>query len=612
MLQENIGRKAMLISMLTKDGFDPEAAEKLYKIEMQVTKHFEYGGVVPDYFELQDIEIVKESKKVYWVSKTTESICPFCGEKSTERANEYYYKEIQDIPVNGIAVFHACRVNKYKCQNPGCKHKIFTERTEGFCDEDARKTERFKKYCVMQAMQSNCHSAEQVLKLEGAKVSNDTISRYTKAVAAKVIEENLGNNDVEVISVDDVNLRKGDKSSSCTVFIDEKTHRVLIIIRGANKEAVAQVLEKFTSSKIFSRDRAGAYSSAAAEANKVQVADRFHLIKNAQAAVKEALMSIIPARIFVREGDGWIRADGQGDGVSTLNDDYFYVPDEIVNKHVRLAKLTEKQEVKYRNTLKILELSGKGMRTADIAKSLGINMMDVQRYRRVAVETLKSVDEKIEKNIAMMNSSQQQRFEKIATRDIKTIGPKAHPSRESIVEPFKETVIAMLKEGHSHRTIHPVLKEMGFEGSPNAIYQYIVKVRKENMEEARPNELEKPPVLNLESVTHGTVYRSILKEASKGRAKIGKNNPSENKCNLQENDSVAKTHKRDLSASDDSSLPPEIRKIMYGESKSNEAGNPMGTSDESDSLEGNTEAKKKLIMEKVYTCSQCCKCWCNS
>lgn len=433
-----------------------------------------------------------------------------------------------------MAVFHVCRVNKYKCLNLECKHKIFTERTDGFCIEDARKTERFKKFCIFEAMQSNCHAAEQALKLFGAQVSNDSISRYTKAVAAKVIEDSLMKNDVEIISIDDINLRKGDKSSSCTVFIDEKTHRVLIIIRGANKEAVAQVLEKFTSSVILSRDRASAYSSAATEANKVQVADRFHLIKNAQAAVKEALMSIIPARIFVREGDGWICADGQGNNAYVTNDYYFYVPDEIVNQRVELAKLTEKQEVKYRNTLKILELSGKGMKTADIAKILGINMMDVQRYRRVAVETLKLVDEKIKSNIGIINSSQQQRFEKIATRDIKTIGPKAHSTKESIVEPFRDTVVAMLKEGHTHRTIHPELQKMGFEGCPNAVYQYIVKLRKENMDEARTNEIQEPPALNLESVTHGTVYRSILKEASKERTK------SDNSSKLLENDSEAK------------------------------------------------------------------------
>jgi hypothetical protein len=106
MLQENIGRKAMLISMLSKD------------VEMQVTKYFEYGGVVPNYFELQDIEMGKEAKKVYWVSNTTESVCPFCGEKSTELANEYYHKGIQDIPVNGMAVFHvSCIPGKLYLEN---------------------------------------------------------------------------------------------------------------------------------------------------------------------------------------------------------------------------------------------------------------------------------------------------------------------------------------------------------------------------------------------------------------------------------------------------------------------------------------------------------------
>ena len=602
-MQENIGRKAMLISLLKEHGIEPGDVEEIYKIEMRVTKYFEYGGVVPDYFELQDIEKGEESKKVYWTSNSEESICPYCGEKSTTRANEYYHKEIQDIPVNGLAVFHVCRVNKYKCLNLGCEHKIFTERTTEFCIKDARKTERLKKYCILQAMQSNCHAAEQVLKLYGAQISNDSIARYSKVVAASIIEESLKKDNVEIISLDDINLRKGDKSSSCTVFIDQKTHRVLIIIHGANKEAVAQVLEKFTSTEIVSRDRACAYAAAATEAKKVQVADRFHLIKNAQDAVKNAVRSMMPTRIFVREGDGWVCADEQGANVSVSTDYYFCVPDEIVDQRVKLAKLTEKQEAKYRNTLKTLEMSGKGMRTADIAKRLGINMEDVRRYRRVAVETLKSVDKKIKTNIEIINSSRQEHFEMIATRDIKTIGPKAHSSRESIVEPFRDTVISMHKEGHTHRTIHPELVKLGFKGCPNAVYQYIAKLRKETMVEVKPNEVEEPPALNLKSVTHGTVYQSILKEASKERPK---NREKNNSTELKKSDFENKPEKRDLSAPDDSPLSPEIRKIMYGKSESNEKANSTSKSAESEKEKEkekekeNKKLEKKLIMDKVY------------
>jgi hypothetical protein len=113
------------------------------------------------------------------------------------------------------------------------------------------------------------------------------------------------------------------------------------------------------------------------------------------------------------------------------------------------------------------------------------------------------------------------------------------------------------------------------------------------MEEARPNELEKPQDLNLESVTHGTVYRSILKEASKDRIKIGeKSDPRANGCNPLENDFEDKTQKRELSAPDNSLLPPEIRKIMFSKGKSDEAGNPVGKSAETDNPARNTEAKK--------------------
>lgn len=592
-LQENIGRKDMLVTKLSEGGFDPETFEPLYKIEMQIAKTFEFGNYIPNYFELQDIEISKESKKAYWISNSTEAICPFCGFKSTEHANLYYDKEIQDIPINGIAVFHLCRVNKYKCFNPECTYNIFVERTNEFCVEDARKTERFKKYCILQALQSNCLSAEQVLKMQGAKISNDTISRYTKEVAGKVIEDNLQKNDVVIISVDDINLKKGDKSSACTVFLDEKTHRILIIIRGTNKEAVAQVLEKFKSSKIFSSDRACSFSSVAKDAGKTLVADRFHLIENAQAAVKEALMSMIPARIFVREGDGWVSADGQEDTGSDTKDSYFYVPDEVVDKRVEAANLTEKQEVRYRNTLKILELSGKGMRTADIAKILQIDFNDVQRYRRVAVETMKSVTDKIEKNVTKQNSSKQQHYENIAKRDIKTVVPTARPSNKSIVEPFRETVLSMLKEGGNHRTIHPVLKKMGFEGSPNAVYQYTVKVRKENIEDARPNEFEKPPAVDLGSVTQGSVYRSILKEASKDRPEKDKKNDENIDSSAKvEKDPKPETQKRDSKASKDSTLTPEIKKLMYDKGKSDEAENTTNESEITDMSKEDKRAKK--------------------
>lgn len=89
--------------------------------------------------------------------------------------------------------------------------------------------------------------AEREIRSEGGIASNDTIIRYVKDKAAKVAANNIMQDKVEVMGVDDFNLRKGDRSSACTVFVDGKTGEVLIMVEGTDKETVQKVLEKFPS-----------------------------------------------------------------------------------------------------------------------------------------------------------------------------------------------------------------------------------------------------------------------------------------------------------------------------------------------------------------------------
>lgn len=117
------------------------------------------------------------------------------------------------------------------------------------------------------------------------------------------------------------------------------------------------------------------------------------------------------------------------------------------------------------------------------------------------------------------NQSIIQHADMLLDRKIKTLKPKAHPSHDSIVEPYRETVIAEVKKGANHRTIHPILQAQGFNGSRNAIYQYILKLRKETPEEIRKDILENPPDLKLEHISRDTVYKQVLKKASESRPK---------------------------------------------------------------------------------------------
>ncbi|MHB9057129.1 MAG: transposase, partial [Paludibacteraceae bacterium] len=368
---------------------------------MEARTFFDFGGIVPDFLILQNIE--RDSKKIqyYWESRSSEAMCPFCGARSNKECKDYFEKPLQDMPQDGLTVYHVVRSKRYFCENPGCPHTRFVERLDGFAEETARKTISFKKYCVERALDNGCKPAEDALKREGALVSNDSIARYLKVESAKQIESNIKRNDVRVLAIDDINLRKGDKSTGCTVLIDEETHRVLLIIRGTTKEAAKKAIEMFPSAEFLSRDRASSYASAATECGKIQIADRFHLIKNAHAAVEEALMTSIPATIFVREGDGWVQATQCEDIIPVRP--YFYVLEEDVEERIRLAGLTEFKAKRYRNTLKILELADQGVKTADIANTLNIPLKDVRLLRRTAVSTLDYVEEKIKSRINSAN-----------------------------------------------------------------------------------------------------------------------------------------------------------------------------------------------------------------
>ncbi len=81
--------------------------------------------------------------------------------------------------------------------------------------------------------------------------------------AATVVAQNLPRRDVKVLAVDDVNLRKGDASTACSVFIDGETHRFLLMVEGARQDTTEAVMAKFPTVEIVSRDRGSAYAAAA-------------------------------------------------------------------------------------------------------------------------------------------------------------------------------------------------------------------------------------------------------------------------------------------------------------------------------------------------------------
>lgn len=242
---------------------------------------------------------------------------------------------------------------------------------------------------------------------------------------------------------------------------------------------------------------------------------------------------------------------------------------------IQFARLTEAKAKRYRNTLKILELADKGLKSADIANVLNIPLKDVRNLRRTAVNTIDYVEEKVKLRTNEINESNSKHENILRKRRRRTLSKNARPSHESIVEPYREIVIAEVKKGGNHRTIHPILKEQGFKGCPNAIYQYILKLRKEIPEEISRDTVENPPDLKLEKISRHTVYKQVLNKASESRP--------------EKEEGSQKSTSKDKAPGDDSPLSDKAQELIYGVNNTDDSEQPKENKEEK------TEKKTKFL-----------------
>jgi transposase len=516
---------------------------ELAKGTIEIVGSFFYEFCIPGTWSLLDIERKENEFVFYWISHSEEAVCSNCGTISHSRSNMYFTRPIQDLPISGMTVFHKVRGNRFFCDNTKCNVKNFYEQFTEIAEKDAMMFDRLKDFIIRVAIESSANASSVALKQIGIIAGVDTILRLIKKKGAAVVEQNLQRDDVKVLSVDDVNLRKGNSSTACSVFIDAETHRVLVIAQSATCAVAQKVIKQFPTSSILSRDRGSAYSSAGKKEGKEQVADRFHLIQNIHQTIKDILSTEMPYDIFIRSGDGWARMVNSSNEditpettgnteeigivacvadteplvvISPANEE-----DGDIEIRSRLAGLNAQQADKYKKTRTIIEMAESGLRTGEIAKKLSISNLDVISFRRDAVETINKVEDKIDEYYKMQADKQWEYHQK-------TIVKNARPSSESIVAPFKEVVVDLFLKGGNHRSIHPIITEQGFSGSENAIYQFIIKYCHENNISYGPSArviphddrnkditlTPRPLKISIERMCRKTVYEYILKAAS--------------------------------------------------------------------------------------------------
>jgi transposase len=282
------------------------------------------------------------------------ALCPVCAKRSV-RVHSRYTRTLADLPWQGIPVTVRLRVRRFFCDERTCDRAIFAERLPGVATHYGRRTERLDGWFTHVSFALGGEAGSRLLKDLGIVVSGDTLLNHIRSSRL------LAHRTPRVLSVDDFAFRRGTRYG--TVLVDLERHTLVDVLPDRSADTFARWLGEHPGVEVVSRDRGGEYAEAASRAapGAVQVADRFHLLKNLRDVV---------LRVFRQHAE-------------VLN----LVPAPTVHfqrlTNLRLDRRASKERTKEQTRelfQSIHALSKKGMKNAQVARELGIHRHTVEKY----------------------------------------------------------------------------------------------------------------------------------------------------------------------------------------------------------------------------------------
>jgi transposase len=76
--------------------------------------------------------------------------CSLCGVDSHSR-HSFYWRRLRDLPLQGTSVTIRLRLGRWRCHNPECMRRIFTQRVAGVFVPHAQQTLWRARWAVVRA-----------------------------------------------------------------------------------------------------------------------------------------------------------------------------------------------------------------------------------------------------------------------------------------------------------------------------------------------------------------------------------------------------------------------------------------------------------------------------
>jgi transposase len=378
--------------------------------------------------------------------------CPLCGHRS-ERVHSRYPRTLLDLPWQGNAVHIALTVRRFFCDNTMCERRVFAERLPAVAHRYARKTCRLADALRELAYLAGGEAAARIARTFGLLISPDALLESLQRSPVPVVPA------PRVLGVDDFAFKRGHVYG--TILVDLERHRPVDLLPDREADTFSGWLQSHPGVEIVSRDRGNAYIEGATKGapDALQVADRWHLVKNLGDALERLLTRHHKA---LREA----AQPPQQDVVPVDSPDpipWGSSPIDCADKADESAPdRSARRERRLRRFEEVKRLVSEGHSLREVARRTGLARNTVLRLVRC------------------------EQFPETAAR----------PSRRSKIAPFAGHLRRRWEQGCCNATrLHAEIRALGFAGSVNVVQRHVQSWRQKPRSRLLPGRHPPPQVL---------------------------------------------------------------------------------------------------------------------